>query len=381
MIDVLIVVPLTPAIAESTGFPLVNSGMLVSAYPIASAVSAFFSAPFSDKLGRKKMLLIFSIGFCLSSIGCAVSTHSVSIFGFRILSGIFGGPVLSNSLAFASDTFRGPIRAKALTTIMLSFSVASIMGVPVGAWIGDHFTWNTAFWAITIGSVCCIFFILKMKNIETGAEQGLIGQQYREMLSLLKISRVRRVFLLQFVMSIGLFGFVPNIGPWLSVNMGMSSTQIGLVYMQGGVGGFIGNILSGKLLQRGIMTQLMVVGSIIMGIFLFITTQEYLPPAYYGVLFAGIMFGGTLRMPALQLLFTYLVPIHMRGRLMSTSIIVANITMGMGGVWCIPLLTIEAERVSGMGTIGIIATLMLAMVPILIFLLKKEIDQVVIDKH
>ena len=69
---------------------------------------------------------------------------------------------------------------------------------------------------------------------------------------------------------------------------------------------------------------------------------------------AGMMLGGSMRMPAFQLILSEAVPISMRGRLMSMSMIVANISMGVGGVWSTPMLTIENDQLQGVPLIGIV---------------------------
>ena len=56
-IDHLIMVPLSAEISAATGLSPVRSGLLVSVYPAAAAVSAFIFALWSDRLGRKRLLL------------------------------------------------------------------------------------------------------------------------------------------------------------------------------------------------------------------------------------------------------------------------------------------------------------------------------------
>ena len=373
--DHLIVVPLSAEISTSTGLPLVKSGLLVSIYPFAAAISAFFFAPFSDRLGRKKLLLILTFGFSLATLGCALSNTVFTIFLFRILSGVFAGPVISNILAFAGDTFSGNQRARALTSIMLSFSVASILGVPIGAWLGEHYSWHAPFYFISVLALVCLAMIFRLKEVKTGAESGRVVQQFKEMLLLWKQKPVQIVFLIQFFMLAGLFGYVPNISVWLKVNYQMTPSMIGFCYMQGGVGALIGNLIAGQLLKRGFQISLLNTGSIIMGIFLVITTSEIFPGPYIGVLIAGIMFGGTMRMPAFQLILTEIVPIHIRGRLMSMSMIVSNLSMAFGGVWSIPLLSLEADYLQGMWKIGLIAMISLLFVPLLSFQLVRKTAQ------
>ncbi|MBU2511451.1 MFS transporter [bacterium] len=372
----LIVVPLTASISLATGLPPVNSGLLVAIYPLAAALSALILAPFSDRLGRKRMLVLLCLGFSFSSYNFATADSVTSVLLFRVLSGIFGGPIPANVLAYVGDRFQGAERTKVITTIMLAFSVASILAVPFGAWIADLTTWRVPFYIISGIILVCLVLMLRMRVVKTGAEGGNIFRQYVEFANLLKLGRVRKVFTLQFFMIIGLFGFVPNVAVWLSTNYGFDSTQIGLCYMQGGIGGIIGNTLSGYFINKGHKGRLITIGSLVMCVFLAFSAQDFLPPVYSGIFFFGLMLGGSFRIPALQVIITEIIPINLRGRMMALSMIVSNITMGLGGIWSIPFLKLENGVLTGMKAITLIGSISLLAVPFLVSILEKEIRQV-----
>lgn len=371
----LVVVPLSADISLATGLPAENSALLVSIYPLAAAVSALILGPFSDRLGRKNMLVILCLGFSVSTFGFAMSETVKSALFFRTLSGVFGGPIPANVLAYAGDRFKDKERTRVITMVMLAFSIASVFAVPAGAFLADLSTWRTPFFIISGSILVCLVLVLRMKGIKTGAESGSILAQYSEFIKLLKISKVRKIFTLQFFMIIGLFGFVPNVAVWLSSNYGFGATEIGLCYMQGGIGGIIGNTLSGYFINKGQKSRIITIGSFIMCVFLFFSTKDYLPPVFSGFYFAGLMFGGSLRMPAFQVIMTEIIPINLRGRLMSLSMIIANITMGLGGIWSIPFLRLEDGHLYGMDWITTIGSASLLVVPFLVHLLIKELKE------
>ena len=103
----MIMVPLSAEISAATGLSPVRSGLLVSVYPAAAAVSAFIFAPWSDRLGRKQLLLYLGSGFVISTFGCALAQGVESFFLFRVLSGAFAGLIMPNCLAYAGDALQG----------------------------------------------------------------------------------------------------------------------------------------------------------------------------------------------------------------------------------------------------------------------------------
>ncbi|MBF0239460.1 MAG: MFS transporter [SAR324 cluster bacterium] len=379
-VDHLMMIPLSGQIARDIGMSIENSAMLVSAYPFAAAVSLVLLAPFSDRIGRKRMLLFLTIGFAFATLGITFSKNIILVFLFRILAGVFGGPIVPNALAFAGDSFEGPLRTRALTNLMLAFSVSSILGVPFGAALGDMFGWEAAFYAVSTGSFLCCLILLKLQAVPTGAERGRISRQYVELISLWKEPYIRRVFYLQIFMMIGLFGMVPNLSAWLGTNWQMTSTQIGLLYTQGGVAAVISNILAGRLMRAGYKLELITAGSLIMGVTMMMFTLEFFTMATAGLVFAGIMFGGTIRMPAFQIILSEIVDISRRGRLMSMSMIVANMIMGLGGIWSTLFLKMENNRLEGMPWIGVIGVITLFMVPVMVYRLKPYIPSSRIKK-
>ncbi|MBF0280421.1 MAG: MFS transporter [SAR324 cluster bacterium] len=365
--DHLMLVPLGVVISKSIGLDPEKSGYLIAIYPIMAAFSALLSAPFSDRWGRKKMLLVLSFGFCLSTLGCALSYNVFTMFLFRILSAVFGGPIMPNTLAYAGDLFQGPKRVKAVTTVMLGFAASSILGVPFGAWTADTFSWQASFYIVAAATFLSIAGLYWMKPVKTGLSPGTVMAQYAELFKLWTLKKVRGLFYAQFFMLVGLFGLVPNLGVWMAMNMGMSATQVGLCYMQGGIGAIIGNQLSAYLIRRFSKAAVVSLGSIVMGIVVLLFTNLSFPPVLAGIFLAGMMFGGSIRMPAFNLILTETVPIYMRGRLMSMGMIVSNISMGFGGIWATPLLEIKDGRLYGMPIIGVVTLITTLLVAPMIY--------------
>ena len=354
-VDHMIMVPLSADISTATGLSPVRSGLLVSVYPAAAAASAFLFAPWSDRLGRKQMLFWLSLGFAGATVGCALAQGVESILLFRVLSGAFAGPIMPNCLAYAGDTLQGNQRDRALTNIMLGFTIASILGVPLGTMLAEWLSWRWAFGVIAFGALLSVLWLIRLPAISTGAERTPIGQQYLEMLRLWRRREVRWIFAMQFFMLIGLFGFIPHLSIWLTTNYGLSTAAIGWCYMQGGIGSLVGNRLAGWLLQRGMRFSLIGGGSLLMGTVLVVATQDWIPGPWVGAMFFGIMLGGSVRMPGLQTILIELTGKEIRGRLMALSMIISNLTMGLGGFWSTGLLKLEDGVLLGMDQVGLIA--------------------------
>ena len=149
-------------------------------------------------------------------------------------------------------------------------------------------------------------------------------------------------------------------------------SAIGFFYMQGGIGSLIGNQLAGWLLQRGLRFSLIGIGSVLMGTVLMLSTQDLLSGPWMGTMFFGIMLGGSMRMPGLQTILIELTGKEIRGRLMAMSMIVSNMTMGLGGFWSTGLLYMKNGYLLGMDRVGLISMLTLLIVLPLIWLIQRQ---------
>ena len=369
----MILIPITVEIANSTGFPVEKGGLLIAIGPAASTISAFLLAPFSDRWGRRCMILLLSFGLALSSCGLALAATPTTLLASRFFSGFFAGPILSNCIAYASDMFPDRQRDRAIANFGLSFALVPLLGVPLGAWLGELFSWRYIFFGITVVVLVLLLVILRLPHVRTGAENERVARQYGQMLDLLRRSEVRVVLWMQFFMQVGFFGFAPNVGVWLSTNYGMTPSGIGFCYMQGGVASIAGNFCARFLLNRGWRLSCIAGGSLVLGTALVISTHEWVHAPFVGASFAGIMLGLAVRFPALQAVLSELTSIEVRGRLMAWSMILVTFSLGFGGLWSSWVLSLEGGRLEGMDTIGLIACGTLLLVQPMVLLVSRRL--------
>ncbi|PJF37570.1 MAG: MFS transporter, partial [Phototrophicales bacterium] len=84
-------------------------------------------------------------GFALATLACAFAPNFYVLVICRALAGFFGGVIGGLALTIASDLFSEYERGSAVSMIMMAFSVASVVGVPLSLYLADKFTWNAPF--------------------------------------------------------------------------------------------------------------------------------------------------------------------------------------------------------------------------------------------
>jgi len=149
IVDFMILMPLGPQLMRLFEISPSEFGLLVSSYTFSAGISSFFGAFFLDRFDRKKILFWVYVGFTVATLGCALSPSYGILLLARILSGLFGGLTSALILAIIGDVVPDARRGRAMGLVMAAFSVASVLGVPLGLFLAGLSDWHTPFFILT----------------------------------------------------------------------------------------------------------------------------------------------------------------------------------------------------------------------------------------
>lgn len=237
IVDFMIMMPLGPQLMRLFEITPHQFGLLVSAYTFAAAATGLAAAFFADRFDRKQTLLFFYVGFCVSTLACAIAENYHALLISRLLSGAFGGVLGSLTLSIVSDGIHYTKRSTAIGIVMTSFSVASIFGVPFSLYLAQLSDWHAPFMFLGVVSLLLIGMISisvpKMREHlkhRTGDEKP-----WTHVLNILRNSN--QVISLAFMMSLvfGQFAIIPFLSPSLVANAGLSEPHLPLIYLVGGI--------------------------------------------------------------------------------------------------------------------------------------------------
>ena len=138
----MIMMPLGPRYLHELNIGPQEFGFLVSAYAFSACLAGLLAASFIDRFDRKHTIVVLYMGFTLSTLCCALAPGYVTLLLARCLAGAFGGILGALTLTVVGDVFPEQRRGLATGVLMSAFSVATIVGLPVGlaAWpsIGER---------------------------------------------------------------------------------------------------------------------------------------------------------------------------------------------------------------------------------------------------
>jgi predicted MFS family arabinose efflux permease len=237
ILDFMIMMPLGPQLTQAFAISDAKFGLLVSAYTFAAGASGLLASLYIDRFERRRLLLILYVLFAVATLACGLAPTYETLMSARIAAGLFGGILSAMIQTIVADVVPFARRGKAMGVIMTSFSVSTVMGVPLGLYVAANSDWHTPFFGIAgisfVLAVAGWYVIPTLQGHlhargETGPLQG-IAQVLRD-------SNHLRAFLFSFCMIFAGFSIIPYIIP--------------VIYLAGGAATLFSAQIIGKLSDR-----------------------------------------------------------------------------------------------------------------------------------
>ncbi|MEH7417628.1 MFS transporter [Neobacillus drentensis] len=290
-----IIMGLLPEVASSLNVSISMAGMLVTGYALGVAIGAPIITVATNKMKRKELLIFLMILFIAGNLLAALAPNYTILMIARILAALTHGSFFGVGSVIAAELVPKEKRAGAIAIMFTGLTLANILGVPIGTYIGQAFGWRSTFWSITmIGIIALLGIFLLVPRVE-GAQSSL-----KQELGVLKQPAVHIALLMTVFGFGGVFTAFTYISPILVEITGFAPKSISYILVLFGVGITIGNIYGGKLADRKLLPSLLgilVLLAIILAVFSI--TDQYKFLTLIMVFIFGIAAFGTV--PGLQL--------------------------------------------------------------------------------
>lgn len=257
ILDFMIMMPLGNYLMPHFHITAQYFSWIVASYPVTACVSGLISAFYVDQFDRKKVLLFAYSGFLVGTFCCGIAPDEIFLMAARILTGFFGGLIGAQVLSIIADTFAYEKRGRAMGTIFMAFSVASVFGVPFSLYLANIYSWHAPFLFIAILGVPIIFFIARFLPAqqshiaERDENSGRFRPDVKKILSDMFNNRSQLIaLLLSGFLMMGHFLIIPFINPYMEFNMGFSKSSTPLIYMVGGLCALVSSSVIGRLADK-----------------------------------------------------------------------------------------------------------------------------------
>ncbi len=331
--QIMIIGPILPRIGEELGVETSLLGMLMTAYAVALALFALLTGPISDRVGRRRVLLVGSSMMSLALLFHALATDFPSLLVLRALAGAAGGVLSGASVAFIGDYFPSDRRGWANGWIMSGLAAGQILAIPLGTLLAEHLGFRAPFLAFALTMMLTTFMVWRViprlapaSDVGLSVRGALAG--YVGLLRQPSVAAASAAFVFIFL-SISLF--VVYLPAWLETSLGFASASIAGLYFLGGVANVLAGPRAGRLSDRIGRKRVIIASSF--GIAVAMLATPFLASALWTVygLFFTLMALFASRASPFQALLTELVASDQRGSLMSLTTAIGQVGFGLGG--------------------------------------------------
>lgn len=263
-----VIMGLLPEVAGDLHVSISKAGLLVTGYALGVAVGGPLLTVLTVRLPRKGLLLALMTLFVAANIISATAANYDILMTARILSSFAHGTVFGIGSIIAARLVSPDKQASAIAMMFIGVTLANILGVPLGTFIGQSFGWRASFWVVSLlgafSIVTLAIFVPAMKNVEipSFSKEIRVFQNPQALLSLL-------MTVLGFG---GVFVIFTYITPLLTDITGFQEHSVTFLLLLFGAGLTLGNIIGGKLSDWRLMPSLigmLILLAIVMALFSF----------------------------------------------------------------------------------------------------------------
>src|ERR1700739_90516 len=247
ILDFTIMSPLGAILMPSLNITAGQFGVAVSAYAFSAGISGILAAGFADRFDRKRLLLFFYLGFTAGTALCALAPNYHVLLIGRIVAGSFGGVMGSIVLAIITDLFALKLRGRVMGFVQTAFAASQVLGIPVGLFLSNHWSWHVAFGALvglSIAAIAAISLVMRPVNAHLLLKQDNNALQH--LIATVGQPRHTRAFGVTTLLATGGFMLMPFGSAFTVHNLGIDIVHLPTIYLISG----LFSIFTGPLVGR-----------------------------------------------------------------------------------------------------------------------------------
>ncbi|MEH6694509.1 MAG: MFS transporter [Hyphomonas sp.] len=221
--------------AEGLGVGVPLIGQLQMVFAIACGVGGPFLARLLSGVDRKRLLVGVLVSMVAMNFASALAPDFVTLAGLRFLGGFFAALTIPLATTIGVNMVPEARRPDAIAAVMAGYTLAFLLGMPLGTILGDAFGWRAAFWFAGGVAVVAALLIALVAPGNVKAPH-LAGANFKTALSG-ENPKLMAITMLGFVATFVTVGYI---GPVITQTTGLTGAAIGGVQIATGIGSLIG---------------------------------------------------------------------------------------------------------------------------------------------
>jgi DHA1 family inner membrane transport protein len=247
-----VIAGLLPEVAATFATSIPTAGLLISGYALGVAIGAPIVTAAATRLPRKWVLLGLMVLFIVGNVMSAIAPSYAWMMAGRVVASLTHGAFFGIGSVVAADLVAPNRRASAVAMMFTGLTLANVLGVPLGTWLGQAFGWRSTFWVVAaLGVVSMIGIWALVPRQPLAADTGL-----RSELATFRRPQVWLALAMTVMGFGGVFASFTFIAPMMTQVAGFSPQALTPLLVLFGLGLVAGNLLGGKLADRALMPSL-----------------------------------------------------------------------------------------------------------------------------
>ena len=249
-----VIMGLLMQVAADLQVSIAAAGLLISGYALGVFVGAPLLTAATQRMPRKAVLVALMIVFTLGNLACALAPNYELLMTARVITSLAHGTFFGVGAVVATGLVSEDRKASAISIMFTGLTVATLLGVPAGAWLGLEYGWRATFRAVTAIGVFATVIIATLVPADRSA---LAPLAFRDELRVVGRPQVLLGLLMTVLGFGGMFTVYTYIQPLLTQVTGFADAAVSPILLVFGVGMIVGNLVGGRFADRRLATALL----------------------------------------------------------------------------------------------------------------------------
>jgi len=246
-------------VAADLHVTLAAAGLLITGYALGVFVGAPLLTAATSRLHRKTALVALMVIFTIGNLASALAPSYAVLMIARVVTSLAHGTFFGVGAVVATGLVAEDRKASAISIMFTGLTVATLLGVPAGAWLGHAYGWRAAFWAVTVIGIVATAIIALWVPPDRGDAAPV--KFFEELRGIAKL-QVLLGLLMTVLGFAGVFTVFTYIQAILTTVTGFADSAVSPILLVFGGGLVVGNLLGGRLADRRLTPTLL--GSLIL---------------------------------------------------------------------------------------------------------------------
>ncbi|MFH8991941.1 MFS transporter [Streptomyces sp. NPDC017940] len=290
-----VIMGLLPEVAGDFDVSIPTAGLLVTGYALGVVAGAPLMTVLGQRISRKRMLMLLMGLFIVGNLLSAVAPSFGVMLAGRVVASLAHGAFFGIGSVVAAELVAPEKKAGAIALMFTGLTVANVVGVPLGTFVGQAIGWRITFVVVAALGVIGLVGVAKLVPDLPKPE----GVRLRD-----EVGAFRNVqVLLAMAMTVlgfgGVFAAITYITPMMTDVAGYADSSVTWLLVLFGLGMVGGNLIGGRFADRALMPMLFVsLGALALVLALFTVTAHDKFTAAVSVMLIGAL--GFATVPPLQ---------------------------------------------------------------------------------